>query len=448
MTEQVPVTSEMATPRRRKVFTIGAALIVLLLLLAAGTTFLWSRWTHSISNDAFVDAYLINVSPQVAGDIVEVYVREQQRVEAGQLLALIDPTPYQREVALLEAARDVATAALEKSKSELAFLEEDVPLAIAISERRLQIARDRLAEMESALLMVTRDVENGVRAASFQVEAAKAAVVLSEEDYVRYGALYEDRSATERRFEVATKSFEQARAQLEASRARLGQAEAQRQRVPITEHQRDAARGAVEEAERQVEVARLRRIEVDVKRRAVVEHRRKVTEAERAIELAATEVEYTRIVAPYDGIIARKWRHLGDYAQRGEPLFSMYDPDFVFVTCHLGEDKLDGVAPGNRVSIQLEAYGEPFEGRVLWLGSATGANFSLLPRDLSSGEFTYVIQRVPTRILVDRDERWPLLIPGLSATVRIDHGPGDPQWVEEGLRWEDRAAHLSERARD
>jgi hypothetical protein len=61
----------------------------------------------------------------------------------------------------------------------------------------------------------------------------------------------------------------------------------------------------------------------------------------------------------------------------------------------------------------------------------TGANFALVPRNISSGEFTRVVQRVPVRILVEKDERWPQLRAGLSVTVAIAHGPGDPEWAKQ-----------------
>jgi membrane fusion protein (multidrug efflux system) len=86
--------------------------------------------------------------------------------------------------------------------------------------------------------------------------------------------------------------------------------------------------------------------------------------------------------------------------------------------------------------VHVDAYSKPFKGRVLWLGTATDANFSLIPRDVSSGEFTYAVQRLPTRIWIERDERWPLLKPGLSVTVAIDHGPGDPELAAEAWRQE------------
>ena len=88
------------------------------------------------------------------------------------------------------------------------------------------------------------------------------------------------------------------------------------------------------------------------------------------------------------------------------------------------------MAPGNRVRLDVVAFDEPFRGRVVWINRATGANFALVPRDLSSGEFTYVVQRVPVRILIEKDERWPHLRAGLSVTVAIEHGSGDPDWAK------------------
>ena len=97
---------------------------------------------------------------------------------------------------------------------------------------------------------------------------------------------------------------------------------------------------------------------------------------------------------------------------------------------NLEESKLEGVAPGNRVRLDIVAFGKPFLGRVVWINRATGANFALVPRNISSGEFTYVVQRVPVRILIEMDDRWPQLRAGLSVTVAIEHGPGDLDWAK------------------
>ncbi|MFN4258470.1 MAG: HlyD family secretion protein [Gemmataceae bacterium] len=401
-----------------------------------GGRWLLFRFDHSITKDAFVDSHLINVAPQVAGAIVAIYVQEQESIQSGQLLARIDPTPYQREVNLAAAKLAVAEAALAKSEADLKLLGEEVPRQIAMAERRLDIRRDEESKAVAYLELTKRDVEQGLAAAARAVDAARANLVLAQEDYQRYAALFKEQSVTERKFQEATRTLRTAEAEVHIAVARLGQAEAARQQIAMAEQQLRSARHAGAEAEQAVELARLGDWQIEVARRLVTERRQAVGEARRALELAQTNLDYTRVTAPYDGIIAKKWRHLGDYARAGEPIFSMYNPELKYVTVYLEETLLEGVHPGNPVRLDVDAFSQPFRGRVLWIGSATDAKFSLIPRDISAGEFTYVVQRVPTRIWIERDDRWPLLKPGLSVTATIAHGPGDPVWAAETLRQE------------
>jgi membrane fusion protein (multidrug efflux system) len=404
--------------------------------VAWAVTWLAYRFTHSISKDAFIESHLINVAPQAAGTIVEMAVQEQTHVAAGQLLALVDPSTYQREVQVAAARLAVAEAALAKAEADLAVLTAEVPRRITIAEMKLAIARQDQAKAGESLQMVTRDVDKGVQAAEQAIEGARAGFALAEADYSRYAGLLKDGSVSERRFQEATKAYKATQADVRIAEARLGQAEAARKQIAIAQRQLEAARHGVAEAEAAVELARLGPLQIEAGKKLVAERGRAVAEARRAQELAETNLGYTRVTAAYDAVIAKKWRHLGDYARVGDPIFSLYNPDLLYVTVNLEETLLEGVAPGNFADLQVEAYRRPFRGRVLWIGSATSANFSLIPRDVSSGEFTYVVQRVPTRIAIERDERWPLLRPGLSVTVAIEHGPGDPAWAAEALRRE------------
>jgi membrane fusion protein (multidrug efflux system) len=86
------------------------------------------------------------------------------------------------------------------------------------------------------------------------------------------------------------------------------------------------------------------------------------------------------------------------------------------------------------VELQLDAFAEPFRGRVVWIEKSTGAQFALMPRNVVSGEFTKVVQRVPVRIWIEKDERWPLLRAGLSVRAVIAHGEGDAHWAEQTAR--------------
>ncbi len=413
-------------------------LAVLVALVVVGI--LWGgswvtyRFTHSLSKDAFIESHLVNLSPQVAGNVVEVYVQEQEQVKKGQLLALVDPSIYQREVDLAGAKTEVAKAALAKSESDLALLQKQVPQQVAAMSAKLAAAQNNETKAAAAVQMISQNVDDAVVAAQHAVDSSQASLVLAQEDYQRYGALFTDGSVSQRRFQEATKIHDVAQAERKIADAKLGQAEANRKQIDIAQQELAQAKNAVAQAGADLKLAKLGDSQILVLQNEVVERKQDVAEADRALQLTQTNLGYTRITAPFDCVIAKKWRHLGDYSHTGDPIFSIYNPDFMYVTVNLEETRLEGVNPGNKATLRVEAYSEPFRGRVAWIGSATGANFSLIPRDLSSGEFTYVVQRVPTRIAIQRDDRWPLLKPGLSVTVDIEHGPGDAKWAAE--EWE------------
>jgi membrane fusion protein, multidrug efflux system len=420
---------------------IGRSVIALILLgvLAAVCLLLalpWMahRFTHSISSDAFVESHLVNLSPQVAGNVVEVYVQEQQQVKQGQLLALVDPSIYRREVELAAAKLEVSKAALAQAKADLVLLQQQVPQQVAAAEAKLEAARENQAKSAAALEMISLTVEDAVTAAQKSVDAAQAALTFASDDEQRFTALYTDGSGTQRRMQEATKTHDVARAEQKRANALLSEAQANRKQVEIAKQELAAAKSAVAQSQADVELAKTGDAQIVVLERQVDQRTQDVEQAQRALQLAETNLSYTRITAPFDCVIAKKWRHLGDYAHTGDPIFSIYNPNFMYVTVNLEETRLEGVSPGNWATLKTEAYREPFRGRVVWVGSATGANFSLIPRDLSSGEFTYVIQRVPTRIAIERDDRWSLLRPGLSVTVDIEHGSGDKQWAD--AEWE------------
>jgi membrane fusion protein (multidrug efflux system) len=411
-------------------------LIVIVGLLSVGTLY-WSvdwfryRFSHSISKDAFVDTHLINLSPQVEGSIVEVFVQEQDRVKKGQLLARIDPSIYLRDVQVAEAKVATGQAALQKAEADLSLLRGEIPQRIRIAELRLAIAKEDEAKAADSLEMVRADTDSGVSAARRAVDGARAKLVLAGQDFERYQGLYKDRSVSERRLQEATQVHETAKADVQIAEAKLAQAEANRKQAGIAGQQLQSARHAVSEATASAALARLGNLQITAALRVVDERTRQVAEARRGLELAQVNLGYTKVLAPFDAVIAKKWRHLGDFAHKGDPIYSMYNPELLYVTVHLEETLLQGVQPGNWADLQFDAFDQPLRGRVVWIGSATGANFSLIPRDVSSGEFTYVVQRVPTRIAIERDARWDQLKPGLSVRVAIEHGAGDAQWATE-----------------
>jgi membrane fusion protein (multidrug efflux system) len=390
------------------------------------------RWTHSITDDAFVQTHLVNIAPQeVSGHLVRYLVQEHDEVAAGQLLAEIDPVPYREQVKLLQAKLDVAEAQLAASQTSLEVLQAQVPREIEVAQKALAAARAEQARDEKTLQFTTEDVEKGIHEARSELEAARARLVLAAKDHHRYVTLFEKEAATQRESQVATRTYRTTQAEVKATEARLGRALAGQKKVDAVRQSAVAAGHQTQKSEQALGLAQTRRLEIKQAERQVEVKRQQVAEARRALDVAKTSLRYTRIVAPFPGVVVHLYRHLGDHVPAGTPIFSMYNPELTYVTANLEEWKLEGVAPGNEVRLEIDAFSKPFRGRVVWINKATGANFALVPRNISSGEFTKVVQRVPVRILVEKDERWPHLRAGLSATVAIEHGPGDPEWAKQ-----------------
>src|SRR5262249_15760250 len=390
------------------------------------------RFTHSITDDAFVETHVVNIAPQeVSGHLVRYQVQEHDVVAAGQLLAEIDPVPYREQVALLEAKLGVAEAQLAAAKTSLERLQAQVPREIEVAQRALAAAKAEQARDEKTLQFTTEDTEKGIHEARSDLEAARARLVLAEEDHKRYATLFAIEAATQRQSQEATRTYQTSQAEVKAAEARLGRALAGEKKVDAVRQAAVATAHQAERAEQALEVARTRRLEITESERQVEVKRQEVGQARRALDVAKTNLSYTRLVAPFSGVVVHLYRHLGDHVPAGTPVLSIYNPELTYVTANLEESKLEGVAPGNPVHLDVVAFSKPFGGRVVWINKATGANFALVPRNISSGEFTYVVQRVPVRILVEKDERWPHLRAGLSVTVAIEHGPGDPEWARQ-----------------
>jgi membrane fusion protein (multidrug efflux system) len=398
--------------------------------------FVFYRFTRSMTNDAFVESHIVNVSVQVEGLITRVHVEEHDLVRGGEVVAELDPVPAARELELAESKRSVAEALLAFEQAALARLEQQFPRRVAVAERDLAVADSELAQARTQLRLTTEVVEKAISQAAAGVASVRAMLVKAKEDYDRYEKLFAQRSVPERRFEDATRDYRTAQADLDSALAKLAKAEADRLQIEIanlTITQKERAR---ERAEEQLRLAKLGALEVEEQRQQVAYRKAQVEQAKRDDDTVRTRLQYTRIVAPFDAVVVRRFRNPGDHAPVGSPILSLYDPELVYVTAYLEEERLEGVAPGNLVRIWVDAISGSLNGRVVWIDRATGANFALVPRDVSSGEFTKVTQRVPVRIAVERDRRWAELRPGLSATVAISHGPGDPEWAAREAEWE------------
>lgn len=139
----------------------------------------------------------------------------------------------------------------------------------------------------------------------------------------------------------------------------------------------------------------------------------------------AAYLEYSRqqIHAPVSGYVSMRKVQVGNRVQPGDPLMTLVPLEHLWVEANLRETEMERVRPGQRAEITVDLYGEShiYHGTVEGLVPGTGSVFALLPPDNAAGNFIHIVERVPVRIALQKDEilKNPIR-PGLSTMTSID----------------------------
>jgi len=258
-------------------------------------------------------------------------------------------------------------------------------------------ARARLATQEASVTRFAR-----------QIEAAKAAITQARAQLDSANAENERAEADFKRIQSLTKSQYNSVASLDTARAN-----------------RDKARAAVEAANAGITSADAN---VSVLEAQKTEAERTAAELRVTLAKAQWDLDATVVRAPIDGFVGNKSVQVGDYVTAGKRLAAIVPDEAVYIDANFKETQLSGIHPGATVQIAVDAAdGEPIAAKVVSIAPATGSQFSLLPPENATGNFTKIVQRVPVRISVPRSfvERG-LLRPGLSVVATVDTRTGTP----------------------
>jgi membrane fusion protein (multidrug efflux system) len=159
----------------------------------------------------------------------------------------------------------------------------------------------------------------------------------------------------------------------------------------------------------------------------VIETQKRQTQAALAeslasVDLAHLNLSYTELRAPIAGVVGNRSARAGAYAAIGTQLISLVPAQGLWVDANFKESQLGKMRPGQPVSVKADILpGHEFVGHVASLAPATGAQFSVLPAENATGNFTKIVQRVPVRIQLDGDgSLLGQLRPGLSVRVDVD----------------------------
>jgi membrane fusion protein (multidrug efflux system) len=220
--------------------------------------------------------------------------------------------------------------------------------------------------------------------------SAEAQEVETRQEQERQQSLSQTESGTRQRFEQATAAYAKAQADVRASRAVIA---AQRHQLEVLQGTKLQRAADVEGAKATLASAKLR-------------------------------LGYTKIVAPFDGVTGERQVQPGDYVNIGTNLINVVPLPDVYVIANYKETQLTRVKPGQPVEITVDSFpNEKLRGRVERIAPASGSQFALLPPDNATGNFTKVVQRVPVRIQLDKNQ--PLLerlLPGMSVVTNINTG--------------------------
>jgi membrane fusion protein (multidrug efflux system) len=226
------------------------------------------------------------------------------------------------------------------------------------------------------------------------IEQARAQLASAEADALRAASEYERATNLLRTFNSTPQRVEQARADRDRTSAAV-----------------ISARAAISGATATLAVLQAQKAEAESTR----------AELQTALDRAERDLSFTEVKAPFDGVIGNKAVQPGQYVQTGTRLLALVPLDSAYVEANFKETQLGALKPGQRVSISVDAYSDrPIEGIVESFAPASGSQFSLLPPENATGNFTKIVQRVPVRIKVPPEvARAGHLRPGLSVVVEV-----------------------------
>jgi membrane fusion protein (multidrug efflux system) len=264
--------------------------------------------------------------------------------------------------------------------------DRDYRAALAKAEAAVAGQRAALANLDAMRALqeaMISEAQAGIGAAEAEIERAR-------DDQERYRKLTATAAASVQTFQKADADYRKALAAGDSARAGLRAAQLQ---LGVIDTQKQQVAAALAGAEADQDTARL-------------------------------NLGYTELRAPIDGTIGNRTAHTGAYAAVGGQLISLVPADGLWVDANFKENQLAGMQPGQVVRVTADVLpGRVLHGRVESLAPATGAQFSVLPAENATGNFTKIVQRVPVRVRLEGDAaRLGLLRPGLSVTAAVDEG--------------------------
>jgi membrane fusion protein (multidrug efflux system) len=429
-------------PRARRWPWSGTTLVRLAGLIAAGVIVVlfatqWDRWVglavRQVTDDAYVRGDITPLSAHIEGYVRRVPVDDFQRIKQGEVLVEIEDDDYRARVAQAEADLQAAKAPARGIEAEAMSRRWKFQHTVEDLDNQIALLHARVAALDKS----------------------KAVLTLAQIDFGRAKQLLGTPAESRQQYDRAQKALSTADAQVNEDLAQVYQARASLG-LPAQPSSGDdlsqvppdldetfssvlAARADLIQSAAQLGVIHsyaqspkqmldefAKQGDVDRYFAQLTTEAPFVKQAEAKLDLAKINLGYTRITAPAGGEVSERDVRAGQYVHAGTQVIAVV-PDNVWVVANYKETQLTHVAIGQRAEIRVDTFpGIAINAIVDSIAPASGAQFSLLPPDNATGNFTKVVQRIPVKLRISPDN--PLagkLRPGMSvvATILTDTTP-------------------------
>jgi membrane fusion protein (multidrug efflux system) len=391
------------------------AIVGVLLLLVIGVgVWWWLTQGRESTDDAQIDAHVIPMASRVGGTVLKVPVEDNQIVEAGTVLAEIDPRDYQVAV-------DKARAELADAEAAAITAQSNVPITSTTASSNVGSAQSGLEQAKGNVEAAAREVEVArarLVAAQARLREAETNATRTARDVDRLKGLLAKDEVSQQQFDAATAAADAAKAATDTVRAQIAEAEAG---IKMAESRQAQASAGEQQARSTLQGAQTAPEQVTAMRARASSAQARVEQSKANLAQAELNLAYTVVKSPVKGIVSKKSVNPGQVVQTGQPLMALVQMDEVWVTANYKETQLEKMRAGQRATVEVDAIGgKEFTGHVDSIAAATGARFSLLPPENATGNFVKVVQRIPVKIVLEPNQDPDhLLRPGMSVTPTV-----------------------------
>lgn len=259
--------------------------------------------------------------------------------------------------------------------------DRDYRLKLQQAKENFNIAK---ANLETVLYQV-KIVDLETKNALSTLEAAKSSLETHQKEFERHQALINEKAVSQSAFDQAKTSFLSAKSNFVNASSKY---ESNKHKQEIVSLESEQAKSGL-------------------------------SAAENSLQLAQLELNNTEIKAPTDGIVSKKNLQIGQLVSPNVSL-GYFVQDDIWIIANFKESQIGKIRKGQKVRITIDSQKvKELKGKIDSISPATGAEFSILPPENGTGNFTKIVQRVPVKIIFDENQDLSLLRSGLSCEVKV-----------------------------